>query len=130
MRFNGSVTIPAGTDFNHAVKSTMKLDYGNIVAVDIIFPAGSAGLAHLAIDHYTHQLYPTNPGGSFVGDDQVRTIPDGYPVLDAPFILTLRGWAPDAALDHTIYVEVTVLEPPYEAEQAPAAVALPEGFTT
>jgi hypothetical protein len=94
-----------------------------------MFPSGCSGLVHLAIDVYEHQAFPTNPDGSFIGDDQTITMYDSYPITEAPYSVKLRGWSPSATLEHTVYVEISVTEQAEEAQKAPVAVALPEGMT-
>jgi hypothetical protein len=129
MRFADYLTVPAGTTFNNPATKIVRLSYGIITEIEITFPAGCAGLVHLAIDHYEHQAFPTNPDRDFIGDDHTTTLSDSYPVTEAPYSVKLRGWAPTTTLSHNVYVELSVLPPPFEAEQPEASVALPEGFT-
>jgi hypothetical protein len=130
MRYRDSLTIPAGTAFASPATKILRLCHGVIAEVEITFPAGSAGLVHLAIDHYEHQAFPTNPDGNFVGDDQAITMTENYPVLYAPYSVKLRGWAPSATLEHTVYVEISVAEVAEEVQRAAPSAALPEGFET
>jgi hypothetical protein len=129
MRFVDSLTVPAGTAYNQPVTKVVKLSHGTIAEVEIMFPAGCGGLVHFAIDHYEHQAFPTNPDASFIGDDQTITMNDSYPVLEAPYSVKLRGWAPTATLDHTVYVEISVAETQETVEKASLPVELPEGMT-
>lgn len=128
MRFRDYLTVPAGTTFEEPATKTLKLSHGTIAEVEIMFPAGCSGLVHLAIDDGGHQAFPTNPDGSFIGDDQLITMSDSYPILEAPFSVKLRGWSPTATLDHNVYVEISVAETRVEEQKASAPIALPEGM--
>lgn len=130
MRFREYITVPAGTTFNSPVTKVLKLGHGIITEIEITFPAGCNGLVNFAIDHYEHQAFPTNQSASFIGDDQTISMSDSYPVLEAPFSVKLRAWAPTATLSHNVYVEFSVQDVAVEAQRAPMTVALPEESET
>jgi hypothetical protein len=128
MRYRESLTVPAGTTKLQPAIQTMKLSYGVITLIEVLFPAGSAGLVSLAIDRYESQLYPASPDAAFIGDDQIIPINDNYPLTEQPYTVRLRGWSPDAELDHTVYVDITVERAVAVAVPAALPAALPEGF--
>jgi len=128
MRYRGSLTIPAGTTEDDPAVETVSLCYGDITEIEIMFPAGHAGLTHLQIWHHERQAFPTSPGEAFRGDDHVIEFPERYPVREVPYQIELRGWAPGAAYDHTVYVEITVAAPQVLPEVTGRTVALPEGM--
>ena len=82
----------------------------------------------MAIDRYEQQIYPLNRHGAFLGDDHRITFDDRYPLLQHPYLVRLRGWAPSATLDHTIYVDFTI-EPltSVPSVSIPQSIVLPEG---
>jgi hypothetical protein len=125
MRYRGSITIPAGTTEADPETVSLELNYGWIEEVEILFPPGHAGLTHLEIYYQESIIFPTNYDNPFVGDDTLLTIQDHYPVDADPFTVELRGWAPDATLDHTIYVAITVSRPEVPQGVFETAVALP-----
>ncbi|GAH24697.1 unnamed protein product, partial [marine sediment metagenome] len=47
---------------------------------------------------------------------------------EQPFVLELRGKAPDAELDHTVFVQVTVVSALQRDVYGVASVGLPEGM--
>jgi hypothetical protein len=129
MRYRGSLTIPAGTAETDPATSTIEVAAGTITEVEILFPAGHAGLTYLAIWYQERQIFPTTPGQAFRGDDHVIEMPERRVIREVPLRLELRGWSPDATLDHTVYVDVTVEEMAASVTATlPVTVALPEGF--
>lgn len=126
MRYDYSLTVAAGKSESSPAKSVVKLCHGNIVRVEVFFPAGQNGLVHAAILRYGHRLYPTNNDGSFIGDDKTHTITGSFPLLEVPYEVTLLGWSPGAALSHTVYFGFEIDEPEEIVEAAPKSVLLPE----
>lgn len=111
MFYTISLPLPANTLKTAPVEVEARLTYGIIHQVEIEFPAGCAGLAHVAIDRFEHQVWPTNPDGSFASDDWVVTFDDRFELLDRPYIITLRGWNEDDTYDHTPIVRLGILLP-------------------
>ena len=69
MFYHYPVTIPKSTAEAAATKTIMNLPAGEIHQVEIGFPWGCAGLAHVQIYHSEHQMWPSNPGESFAWND-------------------------------------------------------------
>ena len=109
MFYDFAVTIPAGRTENSPVEQTLKLTKGIIHRVEIEFPAGCKGYAHLVLLHEGHQLYPTNPDEDFNANGYTIPIDDYFPLDTAPYSLKAVGWSPDAEYDHTITVRVGIL---------------------
>lgn len=108
-----SFTIPANTAETVPEEQQVKLSHGIIHRVEVGFPRGCAGLAHLRIRDGLHQVWPTNPQGSFNSDDYTIPIDDRYELFDEPFILTLVGWNYDDTFDHTLEVRIGILPAEY-----------------
>ena len=128
MRYRGALTIPAGTTQAAPAVAVVELCYGEMLALQILFPAGQAGLTYLQIWYHEHQIFPTSPGEAFRGDDSIITFPERYPVKENPLAVELRGWAPDTELDHTVYVDFTVENASLPVVPGFAFVPLPEGI--
>ena len=109
MYYDVSFTIPANTAEATPEELRVKLTHGVIHRVEIGFPAGCAGLAHLQIREGGHQAWPTNPDGSFNTDDYTIPIDDYYELFEEPYTLTLTGWNLDDTYDHTLEVRIGVL---------------------
>ena len=103
MFYSYTLTVPAGTPVTAPVIVLMPLDYGMVHQIEVGFPPGCAGLVHVAIWHCEHQAFPSNPDGDFAWDDYNIIIRnEAYPIDVKPYLFTLRGWAPSAALAHTV----------------------------
>lgn len=90
-------------------KTTLKLTHGIIHKLDVIFPPGSHGLFYLLIYDNTHQVFPTNPGSIFAGDNEIITFREHLPMLYEPFELYAYFWNFDDTFAHTITLRIGVL---------------------
>lgn len=109
MFYNFPLTLTLGTAEASLEEEEAKLTHGVIHRLEIEFPAGCSGLAHLRILHLDHQLWPTNPGGNFASDNHVIIIDDYYQLYDGPYTLKLQGWNEDETYDHTVTVRIGIL---------------------
>jgi len=118
--YDFSFTIPANTPQNSPAELRCKLTQGITHRVEISFPPGCAGLVYLQIFDNAHQVYPTNPGGSFKTDSYTIAFNDYYELKSEPYTLRLVGWNEDDTYDHTLEVRFGILEEkyikPYEEE--------------
>lgn len=108
MFFEFYLTIPANTAKANEITKECSIGYGVINKVDVQFPSGCAGFAHLAIDRFKHQILPTNIDGYFTSDNTTITTNEDIEVYDKPFTVYIRGYNTDDTFDHTIYVRVYV----------------------
>lgn len=109
MFYDVSFTISANTAKSAPREERVKLTHGVIHRVEIGFPDNCAGLAHLQIREGGHQVWPTNPQGSFNTDGYTIVIDDYYELFEEPYTLTLVGWNLDDTYDHTLEVRFGVL---------------------
>lgn len=128
MRYRAAFKIEAGATEADPALQEMDLEPGNITEVEMLFPAGHAGLTYVQIYYQTRQIFPLSPGEAFRGDDHVLQFPEAFPIAEVPFMVELRGWAPDATLDHTVYVGITVMPFPERDVSGVALPGLPEGM--
>jgi len=128
MRYRGSLIIGAGQTRTDPALADLSICAGIITEVEVHFPAGHGGLTYLQIWYLGRQIFPTSEGATFRGDDNVIQFTEQWVIKEVPHRLVLHGWAPDAELDHTIFVEVSVQ--PFEVEPGLGSVpvGLPEGF--
>jgi len=128
MRYGAFLTVTGGTLEAAPDTKTMPVCHGVVVDVDVMFPPGSAGLLHLQIWYHERQVFPETGGGAFRGDDHLFQFPDSLVLDEQPYTLELRGWAPDATLSHTVFVQVTVTPVPEEYVPMLMEAPLPEGM--
>ncbi len=117
MFYDFSFTIPANTPEKTPEKLKCKLTHGIIHRVEVGFPAGCAGLVHLQIRQGLHQVWPTNPEGSFRADRYTIAFNEHLEFTRKPYILTLSGWNLDDTYPHTLEVRIGIL---------PSEVLMPE----
>jgi hypothetical protein len=110
MFYDFALTITAGTTEANPAEQEMKLTHGVIQTVRLFFPPGPRGEVNVAIYHQEHQLYPTNPGGAFNADNVYISFDDYFELFSPPYVLLARGWAPTASYNHTVRIEIGVIE--------------------
>lgn len=109
MYFDYSLTVPAGTTAASPATQEVKLTHGIIHRVEIGFLSGPRGMVHIVIRDALHQLWPTNPDGSFNSDKFTIAFNEYYEFFREPFTLILVGWSPDTTYDHVIEVRFGIL---------------------
>lgn len=110
MFYDFALTIPAGTAQASPAEQVMKLTHGVVHTVRLYFPPGPRGEVNVAIFESGHQVYPTNRGGVFNADNVYISFDDYYELFRAPYRLVAKGWAPDADYEHTVRIELGVIE--------------------
>lgn len=102
-------TIPANTPETDPLKTEIMVAAGTLSEVAIYFPWGCAGLAHVQIWHNERQIFPTNLGASYHGNDLLIEFNENYPLPDSTNKIMLVEWNEDDTYDHTPIVRLTVL---------------------
>ena len=110
MFYDFAITVTAGKTEASPQEQTLKLTHGVIHTVRLDFPPGPRGEVNIALYHEEHQLYPTNLDGAFNADNTYINYDDFFELATAPYFLKARGWAPTANYDHTVHIEVGVME--------------------
>jgi hypothetical protein len=110
MFYDFTLTIPAGTPAEAPEELELQLSHGIVHTVRLDFPPGPRGEVSIIICDALHQVFPTNEGGVFNADNTYINFNDYYDLTRAPYLLTAKGWSPDADYDHTIHIEIGVLE--------------------
>jgi len=103
------LTIPENTSQSAPVEQEIELPEGVIHHVDVGFPRGCAGLAHVIVRRGAHQVWPSNPDGSYHWDSFVYALREHYPVERGEAPLVLVGWNDDDTFPHTITFRFSVL---------------------
>lgn len=128
MRYRTALTIAAGQTQADPAWVDLDVEYGYITEVELLFPAGHAGLTFVQIYHQSRQIFPLTPGEAFRGDDHVVQFDEKFPILEVPYTVRVKGWAPDATLAHTVFVDVSVEAQLAAGPAEEVFVPLPEGF--
>ncbi len=109
MDYNVTLSVPAST--LAAVPSILPvlLTKGLIVEVRVGFPDGCADLVHVVIVRGGHQVWPTNPSGSYAWNDYVYEIAASYVLDDQPLTMKVVAWNEDTANAHLVTVGFNLL---------------------
>ena len=110
MFYDFEITIAAGTTQASPKEVEMKLTHGVIHAVRIDFPPGPRGEVYLAIFQGSIQRYPFNRGGYFRADNTYINFDEYLELKAEPYLLTAKGWSPSATYDHTLHIQIGVIE--------------------
>lgn len=108
MFYSVEVTVPANTPATSPVLREVLLTPGVVQQVDVQFPSGCVGLVRTLCRRGTHQVWPSNEGASFVGNNQTISWQDDYELEAAPFVLRLFAWNLDDTYEHTIIWRLSV----------------------
>ncbi len=110
MFYDFTFTITKGKTKAAPEELELKLTHGVIHTVRMDFPPGPRGEVNMVLYHEEHQLYPTNPDGAFNADNTYINYEDYFELSTAPYTLKARGWAPAADYNHTVHIEVGIIE--------------------
>ena len=109
MHFNFPIEIAPNTAIASPERAQIKLSIGILPKVSIDFPWGCGGLVGVRVLHYEHQLYPTNPGEWFAGNDIFIEFMDEYLILEGPGEFIIEGYNLDDFYSHSPTVGFNVL---------------------
>jgi hypothetical protein len=104
-----NIEIPKNTLKTDYISDYLWLQHGTIHKIDLVFPAGCAGLAGLRIVQGIHQIFPSNSGQWFIGDDINITFPENYLLYTPPYYLELQAYNLDDLYSHTLIVRIGLL---------------------
>jgi hypothetical protein len=110
MFYDFPLAIPRNTLASAPVQLEAVLVPGVVTRVELVFPRGCFGLAHVQIWEANHQLWPSNPDEDFAADDEVLRWSEEQPLTLAGATLTLKGWNDDDAYQHTVRCRFAVTE--------------------
>ncbi len=110
MFYDWAIVIPKSTTEAVPVETWLELTKGTVHRVEVEFPAGCMGLAHCRIMRGLHQLWPTNPDGSFATDGYTIAFNEATELADEPLALKASGWNLDDTYAHTITWRFALIE--------------------
>ena len=110
MFYDFAITIPAGRTEDDPVEEILELNEGVIHRVEVEFYPGPRRYVYLKLFRHEHQLWPTNPDGSFRTDAYTISFDEYYELKGEPLQLLARGYSPDADYDHVVTVRIGIIE--------------------
>lgn len=106
MIYSALITNTPGGTAQNPTRTVLKITKGLIWLMEVDFPSGSMGLAHVQLFDGSYQLLPASPGKTLSGDGRLLRYDDLYLKEAAPFELVIVSWNEDELWDHTIQVRV------------------------
>ncbi len=110
MIYSFAVSIPANTSKDNKQKTVLELTAGVIHQVEIVFPIGCAGFAFASIASGVNQVWPTNPGEYFNGDNESISFKEFYSLKIEPYHLDILSYNLDDTYDHTVIIRLGILK--------------------
>lgn len=110
MYYQETVTIPASTSKNEALKRTLRLNSGIIRRILVGFPDGACGLVHVQVFDKSWQVLPWTLGESLCWNNYVFDLSMHYELKSEPYALTIYAWNDDDTYEHTVFVGVVLDE--------------------
>jgi hypothetical protein len=115
MIFVFPITTPPNTPATAPLVTTMNLTAGTITKMDIQYPLGVSGLAHIQISYGLNQIFPNNPDGSFATSNETITWEEDFDLTGPPYSLFATTWNLDPNWPHTITVRIVMQAAEYGA---------------
>ncbi len=109
MLFTANVNLPPNTGQASPVSQILPIARGIITWVSVFFPGGCERLAHVAILHHEHQIFPSTVNMSLAGDHFPIEWSEYYESWQPPYELKIIGWNEDDTFEHTVTVRIAVL---------------------
>lgn len=103
------ITTDADTARADSVETDRRVWAGVIHHVDVVFPAGCAGLLHVTIWHGGHQIFPSEELQDFAGDGETVSFKDHYKLIPGENLIRIKTWNEDDTFSHTCRVRIGVL---------------------
>ncbi|MBA7656144.1 hypothetical protein ES703_64058 [subsurface metagenome] len=106
MIYSGEILLPKQPDQSLPTQKVLKVTKGLVYKVEVQFPPGCAGLAHVGIFDGAHPCWPSSSGETFNIDGATISFDDTYLKLAEPFQFEIWGWNEDTLWPHTIHVRI------------------------
>jgi len=119
-----TLTISPSTPKDSPAERKVTLRKGLLYRVGIQIPPGHWALTGLRIRYGEMQLWPTEPGTWFKGDDLEFEFEERWDLPEDPTVLRIEGYNEDDTYEHTFYIRLFIL-PPEEVSLVRALAELP-----
>jgi len=106
MIYSAEILLPKLAVPNPLTQKVLKVTKGLVYKVELQFPPGCAGLAHVGVFDGAHPCWPSTPGETFNLDGSTISFDDTYLKLAAPFQFEIWGYNEDEKWPHRIHVRI------------------------
>lgn len=104
--YTANITTPANTARTALLRTVINVTKGLVYKVEFFFPSGSAGLMGVAVFDGLYQVWPSNVGEFFIGEDQEIDFEDLYLKESAPFTFQCYTYNTDDTYEHFVSVRI------------------------
>jgi len=108
MYYEQVLQIPKSTPPENPASVSIPVHPGRVNRVEVFFPRGCAGLAHVIIAMWGRQVWPTNPDSFFTGDDDQIAFSEDLDLVDPPYEFVVYGWNEDDTYSHGPIVRIEI----------------------
>lgn len=120
MIYSANITTDLGGSKDVLKKTVINVTKGLVYKVEFYFPPGSAGLMGVAVFDGLFQVWPSNVGEFFTGDDVVISFDDMYYKNAAPYEFQCYTYNEDDTHKHVVGVRIgLVLKDVFQARYLP-----------
>lgn len=106
MIYTANITTPKLNDHTGLLKTVLKVTKGLVFKVQFYFPSGSAGLMGVAVFDGLYQVWPSNVGEFFIGEDHTIDFEDMYIKGAAPYEFQCYTYNDDTENPHFVSVRI------------------------
>jgi len=106
MIYTANITTKNLSEQTGLTKTVMKVTKGLVYKVEFYFPPGSKSLMGVGVFDGLYQVWPSNVGEFFVGEDQVIAFDDMYLKESAPFEFQCYTYNNDVTHRHFVSVRI------------------------
>lgn len=106
MIYTVNITTEKNRAKSNLKKTVLHVTKGLVYKVEFYFPSGSAGLMGIAVFDGLFQVWPSNVGEFFIGEDQLIAFDDLYLKEAAPFELQCYTYNTDDTHEHFVSVRI------------------------
>ncbi len=111
MHYAGQFVVTSGSTIKAQSSLKIAITEGILHSGVFFFPAGCRGTVHVHLDQAIHQIWPTNPSGTFAFENHVHIVKDYYQIPSGVKQVELKGYSVDADNDHAIQWAFTINRP-------------------
>ena len=106
MIYGTNILIPKNTPASKPIRAPIQVVNGLVYKIEIAFPPGPEGTAHIVINDGGFQVWPSSPGVDFAADEYTISFDDTYLKTTDPLEFQVYGYNTDEINPHTIQVRI------------------------
>lgn len=113
--YEKQIIATTGTTRSEPDEEKFKITKGVITIVGWFWPRGTKGYAHLVVEHFGRQIWPSEGDQDLTGNGEFQAFPEWYEIRGTPIELTLMAWN-TGNYEHTATLRFNLL--PYKVAYA------------